>query len=77
MVINFTNINKTNNHFSSELTEQNKVTTTYEVGHPGSGFGQAQKCGSVKPANDISTCCYFRMLEYVLSKTTRINDNQL
>ena len=53
------------------------MATIYEVGHPGSGFGQAQKCGEVKSANDISTSCYFGMSENVLSKTTRINHNQL
>jgi hypothetical protein len=34
MVINSTNINKTNNHHSTELTEH-KITTTYGMGNPG------------------------------------------
>ena len=34
MVINSTNINETNNHHSTELTEH-KHTTTYGVGNPG------------------------------------------
>ena len=32
----------------SELTEHKK-TMTYDLGNSGSGLGQAQKCGSVKP----------------------------
>ena len=39
---NFTNINKPNNHISPELTEHKKGITTYDVGNPGSGLGQAQ-----------------------------------
>ncbi len=39
MVINFTNINKTKNHLSSELTEHKK-TTTYDVGNSSPGLGQ-------------------------------------
>jgi hypothetical protein len=38
----------TNNHLSPELSEHKKNTTTYEVGNPGPGFGQAQQCGGVK-----------------------------
>ena len=30
-------------------------TTTYEVGNPGPGLGQAQQCGGVKPVNGIIT----------------------
>jgi hypothetical protein len=32
-----------------------KKTTTYDVGNPGPGLGQAQKCGRVKPVNEIPT----------------------
>jgi hypothetical protein len=28
---------------------------TYGIGYPCPGLGQAQKCGKVKPVNDIST----------------------
>jgi len=28
---------------------------TYDIGNPGSGLGQAQKCGLVKPVNWIPT----------------------
>jgi hypothetical protein len=43
MVINSTNINKMNNHLSSELNLLNtKKTTTYDVGTPGPDLGQAQ-----------------------------------
>jgi hypothetical protein len=46
------NINKMNNHFSCYLNSLNtKMTTTYDVGNPGLGLGQAQKCGGVKPVN--------------------------
>ena len=27
--------------------------TTYDVGNPGPGLGQAQKCGGVRPVNEI------------------------
>jgi hypothetical protein len=26
---------------------------TYDIGYPGPGFGQAQKCGGVKPVNAL------------------------
>jgi len=39
MVINFTNINKTNNHFFYYLNEYIN-TTTYDVGNTGPGLGQ-------------------------------------
>ena len=49
MVINSTNINKMNNHLSSELNLLNtKKTTTYDVGNPGPDLGQAQKWVEVK-----------------------------
>jgi hypothetical protein len=43
MVNNSTNIYKTNNHLSRHITEQTKKTTTYGIGNPGPGFGQASK----------------------------------
>jgi hypothetical protein len=39
MVNNFTNINKTNNQLNSLNTIK---ITTYAVGNPGPGFGQAK-----------------------------------
>jgi hypothetical protein len=42
MVIISTNINKTNNLILTDLTD-NKMTTTYDVGNPGSDLGQAKK----------------------------------
>jgi len=52
MVINSTNINKTNNHLSealtlTELTEYKKDNDKYmyDVENPDPGLGQAQKCG--------------------------------
>jgi hypothetical protein len=46
--INSTNINKTNNHLSSQLNLLNiKKTMTYDVGNPVPGLGQAQNtCNS-------------------------------
>jgi len=39
------------------LTELNehKITTTYDVGNPGPGLGQGQKCIGVKSVNGIPT----------------------
>ena len=54
MVIISININKTNNHLSSELTEH-KREMTYDVGNLGPGLGKAQKHGGVKPINWIQT----------------------
>ena len=53
MVNNSTIIIKTNNHLLPQLIEHNikKNTMTYDIGYPGPGFGQAQKCGGVKPVN--------------------------
>ena len=42
MVNNSTNINKTNNNHSPQLTKHKKKNTTYDVGNPGPGLGQAQ-----------------------------------
>jgi hypothetical protein len=40
MVINSTNIKKTNNHLSSQLNSLNiKKTMTYDIGSPGPGLG--------------------------------------
>ena len=34
---------------------QNKETTTYNVGNPSPGFGQAQKYGGIKLVNETVT----------------------
>jgi hypothetical protein len=52
MVNNSTNINKRKNLLRS--LKQKKITT-YEVGNPAPGFGQAETCGRVKPVNVIPT----------------------
>ena len=52
-IMNSTNINKQNNHLSSQLNSLNTKTTTSDVGNPGPGLGQAQQCGRVKPINGI------------------------
>ena len=46
MVNNSTDINKQNNHLSHQSIEH-KEAKTYDVGNPGPGLGQAQKCGRV------------------------------
>ena len=55
LVNNFTNINKTNNHPSPQVTEHRQNTTTYDVGNQGPGLGRALKCGGVEPVNGIQT----------------------
>jgi hypothetical protein len=37
-----------NNHLLAKLTEHTKKTDIYDVGNPGPGFGQAQKCVGVR-----------------------------
>jgi hypothetical protein len=46
MANNSTNINKMNNLLSSQTIRHKK---DHNVGNPGTGLGQEQKCGSVKP----------------------------
>jgi hypothetical protein len=46
MVNNSTDINKKNNHLSHQSTEH-KETMTYDIGNPGPGLGQPQKCDRV------------------------------
>ena len=58
MAIHSTNINKTNNQLCplilTELTEHTqKKTTTYDIGYPCPGLGQAQKCDRFKLVNEI------------------------
>jgi len=62
MVNNSININKTNNHLSSQLTECKK---TYNICP---GLGQAQKYGRVKPVNGIPTVPSWRCHWLVNSK---------
>ena len=52
MVNNSTNINKKRKKttFSPQIIEHKK-TKTFDVGNPGPGLGQAQKCGGVKTIN--------------------------
>ena len=59
MVNSFFNINKANNHLSSQ-TIAHKHTTTYVVGDRGSGLGQAQLGGGVKPINGTPMIIYYR-----------------
>ena len=57
MVIKSTNIynvyQKNNNQLSPLILTEYKKATTYDVGNPGPGL--AQKCGEVKPVNEILT----------------------
>jgi len=56
MVINSTNTNKTYSTTTSHLNSLNtQKTTTYDVGNPGPGLGQAQKCGGITSFNGIPT----------------------
>jgi hypothetical protein len=48
IVNNFTNINSRQSPLTSTI-EHEKKTTTYDVGNPGPGLEQAQKCGRIKP----------------------------
>ena len=45
------NLNKTNNHLSTQIIEHKKNTTTYDIGNLGPGLRQAQQCGRIKLAN--------------------------
>ena len=49
MINNSPNIIKTNIYLLST-----SLNMTYDVGNPGPGLGQTQKCGEVKPVNGIS-----------------------
>jgi len=46
------NINKTNNHFSPQITELKK---TIWLGNPGNGLRQAQQFGGIKLGNEFPT----------------------
>ena len=59
MVNSFFNINKANNLLSSQAIAH-KHTTTYVVGDRGSGLGQAQLGGGVKPINGTPMIIYYR-----------------
>ena len=52
---NYTNINKTNNHLSSQVIEHNKHIITRGIGNTDPGLGQSQKCGRIKSVNGIPT----------------------
>jgi hypothetical protein len=47
-----------------------KQTTTYDVGNPDPGLGQAHKCGGVKPVNGIRTLpsCQWNLLQQYIYK---------
>ena len=65
----FININKQT--IASCLKSLNiKMTTTYGIGNPGPGFGQAQTCVRVKPVNGIPT---FLSLEIGSQKAIQMN----
>jgi hypothetical protein len=57
MVINSTKFNKTKLHSSPQLTQHKKTTTYYLE------LGQPNKCGGLKPVNEIPTLpldnCFF------------------
>ena len=51
IVNNSTYINKINNHLSYLNSLNINKATTYDIGNPGPGLGQTQKCGRVKSVN--------------------------
>jgi AAA+ ATPase superfamily predicted ATPase len=53
MVINSTNINKTNN------TKYNNIRPRHSVGNPSPSLGQTQKCDKIKPVNGIPPHFYY------------------
>ena len=53
LVNNFTNTKKT---ITSHLNSSNTKKTTHEVGKPGPGLREAQKCGRVKSVNPYCYC---------------------
>ena len=53
MVNNSTNINKMNNHISPQLIKHKQKTMIYDIGNPGPGLRQAQKCSRVQLINVI------------------------
>lgn len=53
MVINFTNINKTNNHLLHKTIEHKKTATSYGAENQSPGQGQTHKCGGVQPVTEI------------------------
>ena len=53
VVNNSTNINKTNNHLSPQLTEHDDKTKTYPDWNPGHDLGRSYKCCEVKPTTLI------------------------
>ena len=66
MIINSTNINKTNTHLSHELKLLNM---TYDFRNLDPGMKRAQKCGRVKQINAIMGSQLSRLFECE-SKTT-------
>jgi hypothetical protein len=63
MVNKSTNICKANNNFSLQIIKYRK-NTTYDVGHPYYGLGQAQTCGGLKPVNGIPTPPFSSVYKY-------------
>ena len=62
MVIHSTDINKTNNPFSSKRNSLNtKTLTTYDVGIPDTGLVQEQKCDEVKPIDGIQSLLFWKL----------------
>jgi hypothetical protein len=57
IVNNLTNINKTNNHLSSQIIEckEDRGTQMQSYANPGHGLGQVHKCVGVKLVKEIPT----------------------
>jgi len=73
-VNNSTNINKKNNHLSTQTT-QHKKRLIYDIGNHGLGLGQAQKCGRVKiqPVNGIPYFSMYKNLQNVYIYMYNVN----
>ena len=56
MVNNFTNINKANIQLAPQTIEHDNLIWCWK---PGPGLGQVQKCGGVKPVNEMQTLSLF------------------
>ena len=72
IVNNSTYINKINNHLSHSNSLNINKTTTYDIGNPGPGLGQTQKCGRFKSVNPNppSLIIGFPMTIQILKKKT-------
>ena len=60
----------------TELIKHKIKTTTYNIGNPGTGLGQSQKCGGFKPVNEIPITSPLMFLEQALGLHEDITNNK-